>query len=74
MTTPYTCPDCGAPLDLEERCVVSEPYFPNPRDDRHLHIHRNKSLPRRERVRAVALCTGCEFVMEVEPCANKLTA
>lgn len=61
MTTPFTCPDCGSPIELvtaAEGGMVSEPYFPK-------YPIRGAELPRRERPADFGACTGCEFHVEV---------
>lgn len=59
MTTPFTCPDCGAPIELYEGVVVSEAFAPG------FH-YTDRELPRRERLATMAACTGCEFAIEVK--------
>jgi hypothetical protein len=59
VTTPYRCPECGSPLELQTEVVKGEPYAP-------AFHRRNEPTPVREvTVPAVAFCTGCEWVIEV---------
>jgi len=60
MTTPFTCPDCGSPIQLDtdaetETTIVRQPVG---------------AMPYVETVRRhanVAFCTGCEWAIEVKP-------
>lgn len=51
-----TCPQCGAPMDVDRACVISEPVM-QPRRDIDTH-------PRRTRIARAALCGGCEHCEE----------
>jgi hypothetical protein len=52
------CPECGADLEFDSACVIDEPIA---------NVQRNGAPRRRHRVAPVALCTRCEFVIEVRP-------
>lgn len=61
--TDLRCPECGARLQIDPACVISEPYYP-----RHgwMRGMAADELPRRERVAPAALCNSCEFCVEIE--------
>jgi hypothetical protein len=52
------CPDCGGALSVDPECVISEPVM-NP-------VRGDTTIMRRTRVAAAALCSGCEFAIEIE--------
>lgn len=60
------CPDCGSEFEIEKNVTVSEPYWPK----NFVHYVNGgpaRELPRRKRIaKAVAFCTGCEFVHEIQ--------
>lgn len=58
MESPYPCPECGGKLTIDPACVISTPYFP-------IYPIRGQELPRFERTAPAALCTGCEFAIEI---------
>jgi len=61
-TVVIRCPDCGAPLDLQEHVIKGERYL-TPWMNRQI-----EELPiRLVRVPAVAFCSACEFAIEVWP-------
>ena len=60
MTTPFCCPDCGAPLDLDERAETEDEIWR--RGTPGVPQFVEKIL----RTCVVAFCTGCEFAIEVE--------
>ena len=57
MTTPFKCPDCGSPLDLQTDAETEDLVF--------LKATRTVESVRRKAI--VAFCTGCEFCVEVVP-------
>jgi hypothetical protein len=59
VTTPYRCPECGSPLQLETEVVKGEHYMPA------FHYWKDPLPVREVVVPAVAFCSGCEFVIEV---------
>jgi len=55
------CPECGAPLDLQEHIVKGERYLLP-------YMRRDQEIPiRLIRVPGVAFCSACEFCLEVWP-------
>lgn len=58
MTTPYVCPDCGAPLDLDEHAETEVPIW-------HSNVGGMPYIETVRRPAVVAFCTGCEFAIEV---------
>ncbi len=52
------CPQCGTPLEIDPQCriehLVAVPY-----------LNRALPIPRREKVRPAALCSACDFCMEI---------
>lgn len=59
MTTPFKCPDCGAPLELDEQAETETTVF----------RQYPGTMPYLEQVRrpaVVAFCGGCEFALEVK--------
>lgn len=59
MTTPFVCPNCGGPLDLDDQAETEQTTW-----------HRNKGgMPYVEtilRPAVVASCSTCEFCIEVK--------
>lgn len=58
VATDQRCPQCGAPLEIIKNGIVSEPFAPR-------YPLRHEPLPRRERLGTYALCTGCDFGVEI---------
>jgi hypothetical protein len=56
--TPLRCPHCAAPLDIDPACVIEEPMLAG------YHVN-GDPVPRRRRIAPAALCTGCEFCIEI---------
>lgn len=56
--TPPLCPACGAPLEIDPACVVEEPTMTP-------GSLLGGPYGRRTRVVPAALCTGCEFCLEI---------
>ena len=59
MTTPYTCPDCGGNLELDEQAETETAVL----------RQAPKTVPYIEKVRrsaVVAFCSSCEFCLEVK--------
>jgi hypothetical protein len=61
MLTNERCPECGSRLELDPACVIEEPYVPK----YPLRSLDPMNYPRRTRIAPAALCTGCEFCIEV---------
>ena len=61
MTTPFTCPDCGALLYIDPDALVSEPFMRG--ETRRDAVY--DDLPRRLRPAPVAFCSGCEWCLEI---------
>ena len=64
MLSPFRCPDCGAQLDIIERCEITEITL------RYLSpssVDRAKPFARIEHVAPAALCPACEFCIEITP-------
>ena len=54
-----TCPECGAPMDIDRCCIIEErvlPAFAIRGQDHHLT---------RQRLAAAGLCTACECCIEL---------
>jgi len=58
MITPYTCPDCSSPLDLQEDAETETPVF---------RVQTVGIVEMVRRTAIVAFCTGCEFAIEIRP-------
>ena len=59
MTTPFRCPECDSPLDLDDRAETpSTVYHPNPGGMPYVETTLRPAV--------VAFCTGCEFAIEVK--------
>lgn len=58
MTTPYTCPLCCSPIDLDDQAeTVNQIYRVNPGGVPYVELVVRKAV--------VEFCTGCEFAIEV---------
>jgi hypothetical protein len=53
-----TCPECGAPMDVDRCCTIEE------RTYRYLSTTRDTAVLRR-RLAAAALCSRCECCIEL---------
>jgi len=54
-SAPVACPECGGPLDIDPVCVIDEPV-----------AKADGTIGRRKKVAPAALCSGCEFCIEIE--------
>jgi hypothetical protein len=54
-----TCPQCGAPMEIDRCCVIEERVY------RHLRRDGTDTSARSTRLAAAALCTGCECCIEL---------
>ena len=63
MTTPYACPSCGSPLDLDDTAETEQTiWHPNPGGMPYVETTRRPAV--------VAFCSGCEFAIEVSDCKS----
>lgn len=59
MTTPYTCPDCGAPIEIDDKAeILTQIYRANKGGTPYIEKSTQQTV--------VAFCTGCEFAMELK--------
>ena len=54
-TDDLICPQCGGPLDIDPACVIDEPF-----------AKADGTIGRRKKIAPAALCSGCEFCVEIE--------
>jgi hypothetical protein len=59
MIAPARCPECGGVLQVERQCRIERPMMV-PFDQR-----RDAPAPRKVFIGAAALCTGCEYAIEI---------
>jgi hypothetical protein len=59
MTTPFKCPECGSPLDLDDKAETEQTVW-------HPNVGGMPYIETILRPCVIAACTGCEFVIEVK--------
>lgn len=59
-----TCPDCGAPMDVDRCCRIEERVYPT--GGRRDRTNGDGSEPR-IRLAAAGLCSACECCIELTP-------